>query len=84
MARQPHFGFVCGGAAAALALLMLSAEAAPMRCADLRNACIASCSKASSAIRGACFSNCNTRQTNCQQSGCWNDGARNFCGLLRR
>jgi hypothetical protein len=75
--------FIFGCAAGAI-LFLASVQAAPMRCADLKVACIAACSKSAVAIRGACISNCNARQTNCQQSGCWNDGRRNLCGLLRR
>jgi hypothetical protein len=84
MSGRRDFWLVCGGAAAGLTFFILSAEAEPMRCADLKATCVAGCAKVAAGIRGACLSNCNTRQTHCQQSGCWNDGARNFCGLLRR
>lgn len=80
--RRRRFTWLYG--AAVVGMFMQSANAAPMRCADLKSACVAACSKGPVAIRGACLSNCNTRQVNCQQSGCWNEGGNNLCGLQRR
>jgi hypothetical protein len=61
------------------------ATAAPMRCSDEAQTCITICAKTNDPKKPtACVSNCQARQAQCRQTGCWDDGTRRYCGLLRQ
>jgi len=61
------------------------ANAAPLRCSDEEKACIVICAKtAVSGKPSPCVSNCQARQAICRQTGCWDNGAQRYCGLLRQ
>jgi len=61
------------------------ATAAPLRCSDEEKACIVICAKTNDPRKpSACITNCQARQAICRQSGCWDNGAQRYCGLLRQ
>lgn len=60
------------------------ALAAPMRCEDEKNVCLADCGKRARVPIPVCISTCQARQTACQQSGCWRGDTSTYCGLLRK
>ncbi|HEU4662092.1 MAG TPA: hypothetical protein VFS63_15670 [Pseudolabrys sp.] len=61
------------------------AEAASMRCSTEHAACISFCDKLKNkSYIPVCVTNCHTAQSNCMRSGCWNNGATNHCGYLRK
>jgi hypothetical protein len=68
-----------------LGLLGNPARAEPLRCSDEHRACVAACQKLgdSRAIR-VCVTACTRQRNSCQRTGCWNNGARTYCGLSRR
>lgn len=72
------------GALAALVLLGPQAGAAPMRCSGEQKICVTECSKAAKGVVAVCITNCGQRQAICVKTGCWDNGAQKFCGLLRQ
>ena len=74
--------------AAIAGLVLLYAEtlpAAPMACNAEQKVCIANCTKSTAgSATGTCIANCNTRQSMCKQTGCWDNGVNRYCGLLRQ
>ena len=74
--------------AAIVGLILLRAEilqAAPMACNGEQKVCIANCTKSTAgSATGACIANCNARQSMCKQTGCWDNGIKRYCGLLRQ
>jgi len=76
------------GATAAVAVLVLSgaqrAQADSLKCSDEQKACIVVCQKSPRARVGDCIANCRTRTNFCKQTGCWDNGTRRYCGLLRQ
>jgi hypothetical protein len=71
--------------AAASSFGALAATAAPLRCSDEAKACIAICAKSNDLRKpSSCVSNCQARQSICRQTGCWDNGAQRYCGLLRQ
>jgi hypothetical protein len=72
-------------AAGALLLSCGTAAAEPMKCSGEQQMCVANCAKLTDQIRlRACVTNCSQRLAACQQTGCWNNGSSNYCGLLRQ
>ena len=74
-------------AVAIVAPLLLSAPAtaAPLRCSDEAQACIVICAKTNDPRKpSSCVTNCQARQSVCRQTGCWDNGALRYCGLLRQ
>lgn len=72
-------------AAAVVGLGLLCAQAAvaePMRCSAEQKLCVANCTK--SADHPTCLANCGRRQFMCVRTGCWDNGVRPYCGLLRQ
>ena len=70
---------------AAILLGIGPVSAAPMRCSDEEKACIIICAKSNDLRKpSACVSNCQARQAQCRQTGCWDNGAQRYCGLLRQ
>jgi hypothetical protein len=60
-------------------------SAAPLRCSDEEKACIVICAKTNDLRKpSSCVSNCQARQSVCRQTGCWDNGAQRYCGLLRQ
>jgi hypothetical protein len=60
-------------------------SAAPMRCSDEEKACTTICAKTNDLRKpSACISNCQARQAQCRQTGCWDNGTNRYCGLLRQ
>jgi hypothetical protein len=61
------------------------ASADPMRCSAEQKACTAACVKLSDlAAARICITNCAQRQVACRRTGCWDNGSRTYCGLLRQ
>jgi hypothetical protein len=61
------------------------ASAAPLRCSDEEKACIVICAKTNDPRKpSSCVTNCQARQSVCRQTGCWDNGAQRYCGLLRQ
>jgi hypothetical protein len=72
-------------ATAAFLLWCGTAAAEPMKCSGEQQACVTSCTKLTDQIRlRACVTSCSQRQAVCRQTGCWNNGRSNYCGLLRQ
>jgi hypothetical protein len=71
---------------AAVLLAATPTAAEPMKCSNEEQACVAACRKAGLDPRtmATCIGNCNRRQAGCRQTGCWDNGARFYCGLLRQ
>ena len=61
-----------------------TAVAAPMKCSGEQKTCIAGCQRMPRALAGDCIANCRARTNYCKQTGCWDDGSRRYCGLLRQ
>ena len=71
----------------AVAPLLASApaSAAPLRCSDEEKACVVICAKTNDPRKpSTCVTNCQARQSVCRQTGCWDNGAQRYCGLLRQ
>ena len=70
-----------------VALYLFAAQgaiAAPMLCSGEQKTCIAACQKSPHALIGDCIANCRTRFNYCRQTGCWDNGIKRYCGLLRQ
>ena len=61
-----------------------TALAAPMLCSGEQKTCIAVCQRNPLALIGDCIANCRTRFNYCRQTGCWDNGIKRYCGLLRQ
>lgn len=62
----------------------VSAQAAAMRCSSEEQTCVAVCNKM--AIKpnlSACVTACGQRAAVCKKTGCWDNGAQQYCGLQR-
>jgi len=74
--------------AAAAAMLLLCHEAAladAVRCSNEQKACVTACVKPNDpASTRVCITNCAQRQVVCRRTGCWDNGTRTYCGLLRQ
>ena len=73
--------------AAIVSLYLFAAQPAltePMKCSGEQKTCIAGCQKMPRALAGDCIANCRARTNYCKQTGCWDDGSRRYCGLLRQ
>ena len=69
----------------AILLSVTPSSAAPLRCSDEEKACIAICAKTNDPRKpSSCVTNCQARQSVCRQTGCWDNGAQRYCGLLRQ
>jgi hypothetical protein len=72
-------------AVAAASLCGTSVNAAPLRCSDEEKACVVICAKTNDPRKpSTCVTNCQARQSVCRQTGCWDNGAQRYCGLLRQ
>jgi len=61
------------------------AAAEPMKCSGEQQACATNCAKLTDQMRlRACITSCSQRLAVCRQTGCWNNGSSNYCGLLRQ
>ena len=60
------------------------AIAAPMLCSGEQKTCISVCQRNLLALIGDCIANCRTRFNYCRQTGCWDNGIKRYCGLLRQ
>ena len=70
---------------AAFLLWCGTAAAEPMKCSGEQQMCITNCAKLTDQIRlRACITGCSQRLAACRQTGCWNNGSSNYCGLLRQ
>ena len=63
-----------------------SLHAEPMKCSNEYKACTTLCGKsvADQTAWRTCMTSCSMHQATCRQTGCWNFGPRNYCGLLRQ
>ena len=62
-----------------------TASAAPMRCSNLLQACIAGCGSGPNHPNAAvCITNCRSYHALCARSGCWIAGGSRLCGLSRQ
>jgi hypothetical protein len=69
----------------AILLGMTPLSAAPLRCSDEAQACTVICAKTNDPKKpSACVTNCQARQAQCRQTGCWDNGTLRYCGLLRQ
>lgn len=77
---------ICIAVLSVLALLgSEAAQAAAMRCSSEEKTCIAVCNKgATKSALPMCITNCGQRKAICMKSGCWDNGAQKYCGLLRQ
>jgi len=78
---------IINATAAIVAIYLLgtpTALAAPMLCSGEQKTCIAVCQRNPLALIGDCIANCRTRFNYCRQTGCWDNGIKRYCGLLRQ
>jgi hypothetical protein len=78
---------IINAAAAIVAIYLLGAQtalAAPMLCSGEQKTCISVCQRNPLALIGDCIANCRTRFNYCRQTGCWDNGIKRYCGLLRQ
>jgi len=60
-------------------------RAAEMMCSGEHGTCVSSCMKIENrSLVPTCLVNCRARQITCLQTGCWDNGSVNYCGLSRR
>ena len=72
-------------AAGVLLLWRGAAFAEPMKCGGEQQACLANCTKLiDPKLLKACVNVCAQRQATCRQTGCWDNGATTYCGLMRQ
>jgi hypothetical protein len=75
-------------AMAALAWLYLipsgTTQAAAMRCSSELSACNSNCLKTARTVISNCRALCHTSQQICMRTGCWDNGASRYCGLLKQ
>ena len=73
--------------AAIVAIYVLGAQtalAAPMLCSGEQKTCISVCQINPRALIGDCIAKCRARTNYCKQTGCWDNGIKRYCGLLRQ
>ncbi|MGH6727364.1 MAG: hypothetical protein ACREB8_12590 [Pseudolabrys sp.] len=73
--------------AAVTVLVLAGTQPAPadsLKCSDEQKACITICQKNPRALVGDCIANCRTRTNFCKKTGCWDNGIKRYCGLLRQ
>jgi hypothetical protein len=83
------YGLSCVGRCgiALLTLVALSGHpvlAAPMKCGTEEQACITACTKGARATLSTCVTGCGASQAYCKKTGCWVNGAKNYCGLFKQ
>ena len=59
-------------------------RAAPITCSSEHEACVSACAKSTRLTASACVTECHRRKVSCSQTGCWDNGVRRYCDLLRR
>lgn len=69
------FGFIVLATAPALA--------EPMKCSKEESACIAVCTAGAKTRLSNCLTACGASQSYCKKTGCWINGAKNYCGLSK-
>jgi hypothetical protein len=55
-----------------------------MKCSGEQKTCIAACQKMPRGLVGDCIANCRARTNYCKLTGCWDNGTKRYCGLLRQ
>ncbi|MBI1203013.1 MAG: hypothetical protein GC182_10925 [Rhodopseudomonas sp.] len=60
------------------------ALAEPMKCSKEESACIAVCAAGTKAKLSNCLTACGASQSYCKKTGCWINGAKNYCGLAKQ
>jgi hypothetical protein len=85
LAQMPRLNPAIAAAAVMLLLCTVVASADPVRCSSEQQACAAACAKLLDprAMR-VCATACARRKAACQRTGCWDNGTRSYCGLLRQ
>ena len=68
-----------------LILNHMTVIAEPMKCSGEQQACLTTCTRlADQKLLRPCINACGARQAACRQTGCWDNGSRPYCGLLRQ
>ena len=63
----------------------MTAMAEPLKCSSEQQACLTNCTRLTdSKLLRPCINVCGARQAACRQTGCWDNGSRQYCGLLRQ
>jgi hypothetical protein len=79
---------IAAGAIAFLGIALLyvqTVRAAPMRCSGEESICIINCKKnPDKSTMSICVTNCGVRNAMCKKTGCWDNGAQKYCGLLKQ
>ena len=73
-------------AALFFALALLSAPAAhadPMKCSGEEKTCLINCKKIARVAVSVCATGCGSRLSACMKTGCWDNGAQKYCGLMK-
>lgn len=71
-------------ALAAMLVLSDAGKAEPMKCSTEDKTCQQACAKGATATRPACLTQCGVRKSVCMRTGCWDNGTRRYCGLLKQ
>jgi hypothetical protein len=61
-----------------------TAQAAPMRCSGEQSTCKSGCLKKARTAVSDCLALCHVNQQICMRTGCWDNGASRYCGLLKQ
>lgn len=78
---------ICAAVLTAGALLFAQAAAVaePLKCSNEQQACLTNCTRLTDQkLLRPCINVCGARQAACRQTGCWDNGSRQYCGLLRQ
>ncbi len=71
--------------AAGALLFGTEAIAEPMKCTGEQQACLTNCTRLTDPkLVRLCINACGARQATCRQTGCWDNGSSQYCGLLRQ
>jgi len=73
--------------AAGVGLYLLGSSAVlaePMRCSGEQKTCNANCVKFAGGAVASCQAACHVSQANCIRTGCWENGANRYCGLMKQ
>ena len=71
-------------AAAVVIIGAQAAQAEPMKCSGEQKTCLSACARMSAGQAQACLEGCRASQAYCVRSGCWQNGATRYCGLMKQ
>jgi hypothetical protein len=61
-----------------------AAQAEPMKCSGEQKTCQSACARMPAGQVQPCLEGCRASQAYCIRSGCWQNGASRYCGLMKQ